>query len=314
MRSFRLTALALGCAFLASHALAQSPQQVAFWKQAVAEKSLPEIAKFMSHGATPSWPEAHSLHFVQNLSGEKRTLAEDAVALVRTLHTKAQRDFNPVAKASSAEIRTYAALASALEKSGGYSNMLLADSFRRLAILRISESLVRGSRPAAEARQDLEQIEVPHIEARGLLERLALEDEALSSNRSELGKITSDQNIYAALQAAGLGDGPSLMGKTFSQLMDNASAAALLVRMAGTEMLYNVSLKGLVAFIEKGGTYQELDPADVRPFKNRMGGTEKSFRYPLLDVRYLRGGDLRVLFELQNEPASRAAFLKAIFE
>jgi hypothetical protein len=163
-------------------------------------------------------------------------------------------------------------------------------------------------------RQDLDQLGIPEIQIRVFLERLSVEDSALTENRADVGRINPEQNIYTALQAAGLGDASALMGHTFNQLMENPSAAALLVRMAGTEMLCRVNLKGLATFLEKGGTYEELNPADVRPFKSRMGGTEKSFRYPLLDVRYLRGGDVRVLFELHNEPASKAAFLKAIFE
>lgn len=299
--------------FLVTDGVAQVSQQLQFWQEATAKKALPEIARLISDQTKPGWPTAPSVSAIKNLPPDKQGFSQTAIALVKALHEKQRREFKANVPASSAEVRTYAVLSRALENAGGYSNVLLADSFRRLAVLRASEALVKGARPL-DWRQEVEELDTPNIEPRTFLERLAVEDDEVSRNRPELEKIAPTQSVYAALQASGLGDASSLAGADFNELMEHPSAAGLLVRLTGTQMLCRVSLKGLLTFLEKGGTYQELDPADIRPFRTRMAGAEKSFQYPLLDVRYLRGGDVRVLFELQNEPPSRAAFLKAIWE
>jgi hypothetical protein len=314
MNTFRLIILTLLCGLFASSAFAQSSQEMKFWKKAVAEKSLSQLASLLTDTSTPAWPKAGSPYSIQKLAGEPRALADDAIALVKALHAKAQREFNRTTQGANDEPRTYSTLASALERSGGYSNMLLADSFRRLALFRLSAAVVRGSRPAADVRREVEQIAVPHVEIRGLLERLAADDEALNGNASELGKITPDQNVYAALQASGLGDPSSLSGRPFGQLIENPSAVALMLRMAGTELLYTISLNGLLSFLEKGGTYAELNPADMTAFKARMGGSTKSFQYPPLGVRSLSVSHPRSLFELHNELGGRDAFLNVALE
>ena len=147
-----------------------------------------------------------------------------------------------------------------------------------------------------------------------LLESLVSEDDTLLAVRANFGNIDSNQNVFAALQTVGVGDATSLSIQTFRQLCENPSVAALLIRMAQTELIYTVSIKGLIVFLEKGGTYEELNPADVRAFKKRMGGTESSFSYPLLGVAHLNGSHLRSLFELHRVPSAREAFLKLILE
>jgi hypothetical protein len=313
MNTFRLICLTVLCALLASSAFAQSSQEMKFWKKAVAEKSLSQIANLLNDTSTPAWPKAGSSYSIQKLPGDQRALADDAIALVKALHAKAQREFNRTAQSTSDEPRDYAMLASALERAGGYSNMLLADSFRRLAFFRLSAAVVRGTRSAAEVRREVEQTAVPHVEIRSLLERLAPDDEALSGSAFELGNITPDQSVFAALEVAGLGDATSLAARTFNELMATPSAAALLVRLAATEWL-GLRVKGLAMFLERGGKVEELDPADIRPFKTRMDGAERTFAYLPLSIRYLRGGDIRALFDLHNNPSERDTFVKIALE
>lgn len=313
MNILRVITLTLICGLFARGALAQSSQEMKFWKKAVAEKSLLQLANLLNDSSTPVWPKAGSSYSIQKLPGEQRALADDAIALVKALHAKAQREFNPMTPGTDDESRTYSTLASALERAGGYSNMLLADSFRRLALFRLSAAVVRDSRLAAEVRREVEQTAVPHVEIRSLLERLAPDDEVLSGSASELEKITPDQSVFAALQVAGLGDATSLAGRTSNELMGTPSAAALLIRLAATEWL-SLRLKGLAMFLEKDGKLEELDPADIRPFKARMGGAERTFAYRPLSIRYLRGGDLRGLFDLHGNPGVRDAFVKIALE
>ena len=86
------------------------------------------------------------------------------------------------------------------------------------------------------------------------------------------------------------------------------------MRIAATQQLYKISLRGLLAFVEKGGTYEELNPADITAFKRRMNGEDKSFQYPPLSIRYLGSGSVKTLFDLHKDAAMRDGFLKAALD
>ena len=147
-----------------------------------------------------------------------------------------------------------------------------------------------------------------------MLERLSSEDAMLRSRQSDLEKIKAEHNVFAALQIANLGNATSLLARSFSQLIDAPSGVALMARAASTELLYTISLKGLIAFLEKGGTYNELDPADIRPFQRRIGNEAKAFQNAPLSVRYLSVSDVLRLFELHNDRPSRESFLRSCLE
>jgi hypothetical protein len=45
-----------------------------------------------------------------------------------------------------------------------------------------------------------------------------------------------------------------------------------------------------------------------------MDGAERTFAYLPLSIRYLRGGDIRALFDLHNNPSERDTFVKIALE
>lgn len=292
-------------------AFAQTASELEFWNRTVAEKSLPEIAELISGPTAAEWPEIKSIYSVQKLSGERRVVADNALKLAQAMHGKIEREIRSATPKAGLNPLNYLRLAQAFQDAGGYGNLLLADGLRRVAILQFTDLLINGNRSVGEVREQVNRVQIPEIDIRKFLIGLASEDPALSEDGSKLAKITDAQNAFLALHTAELGDASVLLGKTYNQLVDNPSAAALLMRMMGTKMLYDVSLKGLIVFLEQGGTYLELNPADVRPFKKRMAGKEQDFSFPEFDVRYLRGSDIQTLFDLHRDPSKKEAFLNA---
>ena len=294
--------------------MAQSSDQVIFWKKLVSQKPLREILVIMADPRMPRWPKAESFTVAQHLTAKEQAVNAEAVELVKQLDGKIKRDFLSAGNGSGAEIEGYSKLSTMLEEAGGYSNLILADGLRRLVILRCSEWLISGSRSFSEIRKSIDTLSVPALDIRKFLERFSAEDEALSKHRADFAKITASQNIYGALEAAGIQGSTSLAPESFSQLIDSPSPLGLLTRVASTEFLYAISLKGLLLFLEKGGTFQELNPADITAFKNRMSGAERDFKYPPLGVRSLSASQLRSLFELSQDPGMKKEFLRIIFE
>jgi hypothetical protein len=291
--------------------IAQTEEQLDFWNETLSEKSLNEIAITINGTAAPSWPNAASSHRIQSMSAKERALAERAVVLVKALHAKVRENFERSGADSGATIETYTEIANALDRAGGYSNILLADALRRLAIFRVSDWLIKGSQPLPRVQEMVNRLTASRVDLRSLLERLASEDRLLNENRERLETISPSQNIFAVAEAIGFDRSALMTASDFSELLENPSALGLAMRLAGTELLSAVSLQGLLAFLQRGGTYQELDPADVTAFQKRMGGSEKLFRSTPLGVRYLSVSHPRSLFEIHNDPIARKTYLEA---
>jgi hypothetical protein len=314
MNAFRLIGVILICSILSRIADAQTAEQVRTWEKTLAEKSIAEVASQMNKAAPQPWPNAGSLEYANSLAAKERAMATKAIGLVQALHVKVKRDFVAGAQKPEVAAKTYLSIARALESASGYSNLVLADSVRRLAVFRLSEALVRLPTVTAGSREIIDSNDTQSIEVRALLERLCRDDLGLAERRAALAKIEPGQNVFAAFEIAGLGDASSLGAVSFTRLMESPSAAGLVMRIAATQQLYKISLRGLLAFVEKGGTYDELDPADITAFQRRMNGEDKTFKYPPLSIRYLGSGSVRTLFDLHKDAVMRDGFLKAALD
>jgi hypothetical protein len=289
----------------------QTIEQIAFWKKTVSEKPLTQIANAMSNTTGVPWPIASSAYRVQAMPAAQRPLAQEATSLVKALHGKVREDFEGSSSDRDAMLEAYLGMVASLDKAGGYSNMLLADAIRKLVIFRVSEWLTKGVQPVAKAETVMDRLNVPVVNLRAVLERLIPEDAVLSEHREQVEKLTPEQNIFAAAEAIGSDWMTLTSAHGFTELIEKPSALALTMRMAQTELLATVSIRGLIAFLKKGGTYQELNPADITAFQKRMAGSEKSFRYLPLGVRYLSVSHPRSLFELHSDPAARKVYMQA---
>jgi len=298
----------------AANLSAQTAEQIKFWKPVVAEKSFGEIADLVAVGSNPSWPKAESRHAIQRLTPPEKDIATEASSLVESLRRKVAAEIREDANVSLAEVERYAVAADVLERSGGYNNMVLADGLRRAAIFYLSGLLVRGSVPLHEVQAQAERLTVPRVDVRSLVDRLASEDDTLASHRAQFERIKPEQNLFAAFAALDIEDPFGLSVSTPAGLLNQPSGVALIMRLAGTELLSRVSLRGFFEFLKKGGTVQEIDPADIRAFQARMGGTERSYQYQLLSVRYLSVSHVGYLFEIHQSPAARRAFLRTALE
>jgi hypothetical protein len=281
-----------------------------FWRQIIAEKSLPQIAQTMSETKEHAWPQAPTAYGIQNLPAAEREAALESSRLVVSLHDKIKKDFAGSEKLADLA-NTYTIIAATLQKAGGYNNLLLADAIRRLVIFRISESIAASGKEITSAQAIVDRLRIPHVDVRAQFELLAGEDRSLDERRAAIDKISPSDSVFVALQTLGF-DPASLAtaAQNFRHLVAEPSIPVLTIRMAGTELLGTVGVKGLAAFLQKGGKYEELNPADVRAFQTRMGGAENTFQCPALNVRHLRVGDILSLLDLSRVPARRKAFLE----
>jgi hypothetical protein len=193
--------------------------------------------------------------------------------------------------------------------------MVMQDSVCRLAIFDLSNWVLRNPNRSERALQLLADCHVPQVDLKGTLSRLSDQDSQLDGKRGQIESIAQDKNFYQAMTPLGISM-DDVMAATFevekgrtSALLREPSAIRLIGRMARTEALKWVHLRGLIEFLKRGGTLNELNPADIRDFQRRMGNDVNQYKYPLLSIKRLSIDEPLFLVNLHRDVAVRRAFL-----
>jgi hypothetical protein len=135
-----------------------------------------------------------------------------------------------------------------------------------------------------------------------------------------MGSIDTSGDLFGAIESLGIPQSKityELMlpaNQSVTRLLREPSAVALLLRRSSTHLLARVSLPGLLAFVERGGKYEEVNPADITSFLQRMAGSERSFQDKSAGVKSLGVGHLSSLYSLHDDPKKRAVFLEVALD
>jgi hypothetical protein len=299
-------------------AFAQTLPQVKYWNGLVEKASAEALGAKMRESEAPKWPRIESAYAYEQKPTNQREIGVEALRLAEGLRRQLEKSFSVTPEADEAKLKsdfqTLATINRALGSAGGYSNQVLQDSVARVMIFRLAMWLVKHPTKAEQAETLFDSIEVPRVILDSLLGEMATQDRELATKQAEIANIDREKSIYQALTPIGLGMNdvlalaapPRVMT---SELLKQPSAPALVYRMATTEALKWVNLRGLIQFLKLGGSFDELDPADVRKLDARMGKEAKQYRYPLLGIRSLTEAQMNALIDLQREPEQRRVFL-----
>jgi hypothetical protein len=293
----------------------QAVSQIAFWKETITHDSLEGIAGKIRDPKNPGWPRIESGLASKNLPEKERDLQPMFANMVLE---KLSSSFKPGQQLSREEIKTETATLStigdAMQHSRGFRNLVLQDSVVRLMIVRIAQWLAAHPSDAAGIEDTFAQLNPAPVHLQALLAELWKDDPTLADKPPLTSGIDDRQQIFQALAPIGLNSAavmeftnPELIRT--SALLSNASAPALIYRMATTESLKWVHLRGAIQYFKAGGTLAELDPADIRPFTRRMGKEAKSYNYPLLGIRAASVDQILALVRLGTDDAQKRAFL-----
>ncbi len=276
-------------------ASAQSESDLSFWNENLRRSSLADIARQFRDTKAPKWPRIESKHAYEEVAGIQLKSGPELLELAERLRSRLHSSFQPDAKIDNAELTTqlddYASIAAALRGAGGYSNLVLQDTVGRLMIFRLSGWLIENPTETRQAEALFEKVEIPRVNLNTLVAQLRNQDRALARMPQDVMPTAEAKSIYQAFTPIGLKMADVLAFndpekvKT-SVLLKDAAVPALAYRMATTEALKSVHLRGLIRFLKAGGSLTELDPADIRNFEKRMGQEAKSFNYPLLEIRH----------------------------
>jgi len=301
--------------WLTSFSFGQSETQVEYWKANIAASSLKDINERLADESTPHWPVIISSYASERLPEKQKQLALQSVQLGETLLEKMANTFKGESDPEQAELESdvalYSSLASRLRQAGGYGNLLLADSAERLAIFRVSGWLVFHPDDTSEAAKFLPLLNVPAVDVKALLSKLSDQDAEIGKAAAKIQATKQGKNLYETFSLMGIDYEKALNppAQAAEKLLKESSVVALITRMAATESLVRVNISGAIRFFQKGGTYAELNPRDIRPFESRMGQEAKTFNNPLLQAKEFKESDVLYLIAIHKAPAVRSAFL-----
>ncbi len=289
-------------------------EEIKYWSSFLPSKTLSQIAEALDVSSTPKWPEVGSSFFIGKLTGEPRSTGEAALELVRLLHRRLILEFKyePLDDPF-LEISNYIAISNALDRAGGYSNDLLADSFRRLVVFKASKMLIEGDVSSSNVSELIDALVVPQVRFKDQILKYYSQDKALEKALDQVERMPEDGNYYVALSAAGF-EHLAFPDIAFSTLLEEPSSIGLAIRMCSTQGLYKVQFMGLVKFLELGGEYDELDLADITAFKKRMGNVVDDFQLPVFDVRSLSVSDVKALPQIHSEKSAMESFIRIALE
>ena len=287
---------------------------LAYWSSIVESFSLPQIAETLSEKSSPDWPklgfsqtdatavegeESASARLALNLLGKMRRLEASGGRSVDTLPVK--------------EVEVYSQIAELVAASGGYTNHVLADTARRMALSRMCFYLVAHPDDhqgiaglltvlgdTSVNIQDFATLATEELDVSLEL----LPSEALASRRSidELLRVLGT-DLVATIK------GSNLENLSTSYLIENRRLDLVLWRMITTDLVGQYQLAGLVGFLERGGTFGDIVGRDIGPFNDIMGRDRLLFKFEILGRRLLSPTHLIALIDQFDQPSESPDFL-----
>jgi len=176
-----LASLILACVFL-FHASSLRAQE-AVWNSKITALDLPALAKFMDDPTSPRWP------VIPYASAEQARINPNyalGLKLFDKIEAAEWADPDFASPNQSTLIQSYVTLSKQLRASGGYANLLLADTCNRLALIRLGRWSMADRNNIAPAAQFLHDLQCPLLDL-NRLNTLAAEDPAFSAVRIRTG-------------------------------------------------------------------------------------------------------------------------------
>lgn len=262
---------------------------------------LPEIASAIRLG---NWPAVTSVRAKRGQPEAAQNRNRQYVRLSRRLLEK-MSEFEQQAGELNAEetsraVVTYLSLAKKLNECGGYVNLLLADSAKRLAAAHALRFTVKHPTEAKSRQQWSEQFEGNPFPIRELADAVSTETTRHHAELSIEGK-SGPEAAEALLKLLGTSNENAMMAspkdQTITVLIDDVSVDILLGRAMFTDFLSRNEMAALVVFLNRGGKVETLTASDDAEFTRVMGDTAKLFGSKTLRIPEISVDQLRALVE-----------------
>jgi hypothetical protein len=306
--------------FLVLRLTLRSEANIAQWNSLVESGSIGSIESIAKSVQSDSsqWPRIGSQYELNKLPRADQVDASARLDLGRKLIKKLQKGIESSESNASdlrSEVATYATLANAASNAGGYTNLLLADLLDQAIFYRLSTA-VRANPQAASELSGLLALRSssPTFDLKSTLKELATQDPLLEEHTQQIDQLKGNENfvalcaIFNSAIPAKMASSSKAMSTT--DLLENESGLALVVRLGTTHALLNCVLPGLLEYLEKGGEVAELSSSNNLAFKKRMGESIYKYRAPFIGMQFLDATRVKSILDIQANSEDKKRFLQ----
>jgi hypothetical protein len=208
-----------------------------------------------------------------------------------------KRGWNGQAPASAYDLRSrvheYEALVGKAAEAGGYGNIVLADSLRRLSLTLLIEFVLAHPAEYATVSDLLAEGRVRLLDAPALTDMLTTDLGAAVPAGPLRLSTTKPGQLEALLRVVDPkvrdATGRLLWGlPASSALVSHRDGVGLVLRLVETYSLEHVNLSGFIEFWKQGGRLDDIQMYDVTPFLRVMEQKRRNFTCPPLGINMLR--------------------------
>ena len=208
-------------------------------------------------------------------------------------------------------VRQYEDLIRTVTEAGGYGNLVLADTARRLSLGLLSHYAVTHPSEYTAIGDLLADVRIRLLDCPATSDMIA--DELglappsgswhLSEKKEELTLIFGRDG--SSFRSAG---GSALLGLLSpSKMMSKRDVSALLYRLTEAEMLARCILPALVEFLKRGGSL-----ANLESFNKVMEDQRTRYAFPPLGEPGILGGNIQALVDVVRKLSGKALPFRAL--
>jgi len=223
-------------------------------------ESLEQLATRMAFDSN-HWPRIGRLGQKANSPTATNETEDRLVVLSVELHKKLANDWTLVdlqnLSASSRSNVAYALISKALRRSGGYTNLLLADSFHRTVLCRLTRQLLTDNSLSNYVDEELRKSVDARFTLRDLASIISLEPDAAKIEK-RLASTPRHALVDEAFAILGTDLGTTIFSEIplTSRLLSRPDPAALVTRHFATGAVADFELPGLSEFFRREELYK----------------------------------------------------------
>jgi hypothetical protein len=305
------------CISFAGKLCAQTTDPIQQWTGIVQTEDLPAIAAHIEQSNPSPWPKLISdisEGVKGNMAYKPTVIGNSLFAKIRAYEGGVPRTFADTEEA----VSIYRKISVGLQGSGGYINLCLADAVNRLALARLTESLINDPRLVDKVNASFLTLNCTRFSTTKFVQMM--QDELELKPKASVDLTNLQENEAQKQIFAYLGSNPNEAFCRYSgnqagtsNLISKPDLGVLVMRMGETDIIAQVVLAALIDFIHHGGQYSQIRLDDVRPFRAVMSGREHLYKsdimgIPQTNVGYLFG----VMEELKRDNSNNMFVITAL--
>ncbi len=291
------------------------------WSDLIENKSLMALLEYISKNETPDIPIVSSTYFISTMPPASQINQNQWLGLLIKLSLSIERDFPElvIGSNSSHEVIKIQSglfkLASQLEKSGGYSNLVLANQIRNVQAYLATRYLLLNQYDLTTVREMLVYIYPPKISFIETANQLLNQDPKIEQQGSLIRNVDPDKDIMKQLLSLEPKDSsfgwfaeedlPYITDTNkFKLLFQKPNVQMLILSQLQTFTLVSYNIEGTLYYLEKGGKFTYDNNSQARVLKR----DSMKFKDSIIGV----GGFSRIgftkLFDYYNNPSNFLGF------